>query len=308
MNTNSSARTSSSVRDSSSPPEPTDSSKPLELPDNGKSDSRVPSTCSRPEEPPVTRANTARVYDAWLGGSENLSVDRALAAEIAERAPWVPLGVKANRAFLERVVEFLARVGVDQFLDIGTGLPTARNVHQVAQDILPDVRVVYVDNDPEVVSQAQEILVGQEKVTAVLGDARDPRAVLERAAQEGGMDLSRPVALLFIAVLHFLSDDDDPSGILSSFRERLAHGSFLAVSHVTPVTGNNAPAMRQAVRMYQEKAVPFIPRNRKAVGRLFGDWELIPPGLVEIDQWRPVTKRRAEARVPALGAVARLVR
>jgi len=264
-------------------------------------------TGSAPDDRHESRANIARVYDAWLGGTENLPVDQVLAAEIAEKAPWVPLGARANRAFLERTVEFLSRVGVDQFLDIGTGLPTARNVHQVARDIVPDAKVVYVDNDPVVVSHSRELLAGEEHVTALTADARDPRTILARAADVGGLDISRPVALLFVAVLHFLNDEDDPAGVLKAFQDALAPGSFLVVSHVTPVTGHNGPAMRRAIRAYQERSLPFVARNRDEILRLFGDWELVPPGLVETDQWRPVTKRRAEARVPALGAVARLV-
>jgi len=251
------------------------------------------------------RANIARVYDAWLGGKDNYSVDRALAAEVAERTPWVPAATRANRDFLVRVVEFLTRAGVGQFLDIGTGLPTARNVHEVARDIVPDVRVVYVDNDPVVHRHAQALLAGQDGVSALRADARDPASVLEQASGAGGLDLSRPVGVLFVAVLHFLTRDDDPAGVVGTFRDALPAGSFLAVSHATGTRGRGGAAMREAVRVYREQVVPVVPRDRAEILRLFDGWELVPPGLVGIDRWQPVTERRGGTRVPVLGGVAR---
>jgi hypothetical protein len=190
------------------------------------------------------RASPARVYDCWLGGKDHVAADRSVAEQVRRGAPWIVGAARANRAFLVRAVEFLVRAGVDQFLDIGTGLPTARNVHEVAQDIDPGARVVYVDDDPVVVAHARALLARQDGVGAVHGDARDPARILEQAYGVGGLDLSRPVGLLFVAVLHFLSDRDDPAGVLETFAEVLPSGSFLGLSHLTPVTRTGAQGLR----------------------------------------------------------------
>ena len=252
------------------------------------------------------RANVARVYDCLLGGKDHFEADRVVAERIGQGAPWIPAGARANRAFLVRAVECLVRAGVDQFLDIGTGLPTARNVHEVARDISPNVRVVYVDHDPVVVCHARALLARQDGVCAVEADARDPAGVLEQACGVGGLDLSRPVGLLFVAVLHFVAEAEDPDGILRAFARVLPSGSFLVLSHGLSITGRGASRRRQALLAYQQDTAPVTLRSRRRITELFDGWDLVPPGLVEIDQWRPVTRRPTRTRVPVLAGVARL--
>jgi len=252
------------------------------------------------------RANAARVYDCWLGGKDNYAVDRAVATRIGHLAPWIPAGARANRAFLERAVGFATRAGIRQFLDIGSGLPTVRNVHEIAGDIVPDIRVVYVDNDPVACARARALLARAPGVSAVLADARSPGTLLERAIGTGGLDLERPVAVLLVAVLHFLSDSDDPAALLDLLRQALTPGSLLVISHPTPVTGRHGAATRRAVRAYQEHAVDVAPRTREQIHRFLSGWELLPPGLVGVDQWRPVTRRRPTVRVPMLAGTAKL--
>jgi len=252
------------------------------------------------------RANAARVYDCWLGGKDNYAVDRAVARQVAHLAPWIPQGARANRAFLERAVGFATRTGIRQFLDIGSGLPTARNVHEVAGDIVPDNTVVYVDNDPVVCARARALLACRPGVSAVLADARCPGVLLERAVRTGGLDLERPMAVLLVALLHFLPEEDAPLALLDVLHRALAPGSLLILSHPTPVTGRHSTAMRRAVRAYQEHATDVTPRDREHLHRFLTGWELLPPGLVEVDQWRPVTRRHPTVRVPMLAGVAKL--
>jgi hypothetical protein len=229
----------------------------------------------------------ARVYDVWLGGKDNFAADRA-AAEMGQRVfPSVTRSVKANREFLARVVEFLAAdSGIRQFLDIGTGLPSANNTHEVAQRIAPDARVVYVDNDPIVLRHAQALLTSTTPgVTAYIdADLRDPAKILAEAAKT--LDFTKPVAVMLLAVLHFVSDDHDPQNIMDTLMDAVPAGSYLVLSHTArDVMPEQMETFVQA--MNKDLAEPAVHRNREEVAGFFGGLELIEPGLVTISEWRP---------------------
>jgi hypothetical protein len=229
----------------------------------------------------------ARVYDVWLGGKDNFAADRA-AAEMGQRVfPSVTRSVKANREFLARVVEFLAaESGIRQFLDIGTGLPSANNTHEVAQRIAPDARVVYVDNDPIVLRHAQALLTSTTPgVTAYIdADLRDPAKILAEAAKT--LDFTKPVAVMLLAVLHFVSDDHDPQNIVDTLMDAVPAGSYLVLSHTArDIMPEQMETFVQA--MNKDLAEPAVHRSREEVAGFFGGLELIEPGLVTISAWRP---------------------
>ena len=181
----------------------------------------------------VERPSQARIYDYLLGGSLNFAADREAARQLIAMVPDVPLVAQANRAFLRRGVDFLARAGVRQFLDIGSGIPTRGNVHEIARQVAPDARVVYVDIDPVAVTHSRQILAGDDRTTAIQEDARHPEHILDHPDVHRLLDLTRPVAVLLVSVLHFIADSDDPAGILARLRKAVAPGSYLVLSHVT---------------------------------------------------------------------------
>jgi hypothetical protein len=249
-------------------------------------------------------AHPARIYDALLGGKDNFAADRA-AAEAGLRAfPASGMSVRANRAFLARAVEYLAReAGMRQFLDIGTGLPSANNTHEVAQAIDPASRIVYVDNDPIVLAHAEALLTSSEPgVTAYIdADLRDPGKILSQASRT--LDFSQPVAVMLIGVLHFIPDSEDPQGIVDALTGAVCPGSHLTVSHITK---DDYPEMEAFTRAVNDgTAAKSVLRTREEVSRFFRGLELIDPGVVQISKWRP--RSDAEASVPAalLGGIAR---
>ena len=250
-------------------------------------------------------ANIARVYDYWLGGKDNYQADREAGDAVAESAPWIVSGVRANRSFLCRAVKDLALAGVDQFVDIGSGLPTARNVHEVAQAVNPAARVVYVDNDVLVATFARALLATDERTVAIEGDAREPARIIDDLELRGHIDWARPVAVLFVAVLHFLTDDDDPGARVATFREVMTPGSHLVISHVTPGTEEQKPGMDTAVTTYRASTGEFTTRTREQITRLFDGFDLIPPGLVGVDRWR-AWSNRPDGHLPMLAGVGRL--
>ncbi|GAA4832577.1 SAM-dependent methyltransferase [Saccharopolyspora rosea] len=233
----------------------------------------------------VSRPSAARVYDVHLGGSHNFRVDRELAEESARLMPSLPAVLRENRSFLRRVVDFLARSGVTQFLDLGSGIPTIGNVHEIAQRINPECRVVYVDWDLVAVAHSQAILRGNARAVAIRADFREPGYVLAHHDVERLLDLSRPVAVLFFAVLHFLPDSDDPAGLVARYVRRLASGSYVALSHACD--DDIAPTTEEAARIYGERIGGFHMRSKSDVAGLFGDLPLVPPGLVDLTEWRP---------------------
>ena len=270
-------------------------------------------TDSRPAagaEPPAgidtTVAHPARVYDYWLGGTNNFPADREAAERVLAATPGLRARVQANRAFLARVVRYLAaEAGIRQFLDVGTGIPAANNTHEVAQAAAPDSRVVYVDNDPIVLFHAQELLASApEGATQYIeGDLRDPGAILEAAA--GTLDLTRPAALMLLGVLHLIGDSEEPYRIVAGLMDALAPGSYLAISH--PASDIHAAAQAEAQKRYNERvATPQTLRNRAEVTRFFDGLDLVPPGVVYVHAWRPDPGDVAPADgVSAHGGVAR---
>jgi S-adenosyl methyltransferase len=236
-------------------------------------------------DPSVPQA--ARVYDAWLGGKDHYVADREAAARVVEVRPQVVAAAQANRRFLVRAVRYLAQCHrVTQFLDIGTGLPASYNTHQIAQDVDPWSRVVYVDHDPVVMAHARALLTSSpEGSCAYLHcDLRDTAHILRNAAHT--LDLTRPVAVLLLAVLHFVPDADDPAGIVAGLARNLAPGSCVAISHLT---GDFAPeAVSGGVDAYNKLVpTPVIARTHAQVTGLFAGLPLVAPGVVPVSEWRP---------------------
>jgi hypothetical protein len=229
-------------------------------------------------------ATAARMYDYYLGGHDNFAADRIAALKVLEAAPEIARLARENRKFLGRAVRFLAgEVGIRQFLDLGTGLPTRGNIHQVAQEVDPGCRVVYVDNDPMVLAHSRALKTGPG--TAVIqADMRDPDAILGNSQTRDLIDFEQPVAVLFVAVLHFLSDRDDPPAIVARFLSVAAPGSYLVISHAT--SGTRPHAADQAAAAYASTANPATPRDHDEIHAFFRGTDLIDPGLVPVQLWR----------------------
>jgi hypothetical protein len=241
-----------------------------------------------PPEINTGTAHPARVYDYWLGGKDNFAADRELGNAIIKAMPSTVSAARANRAFLGRAVRYLAgEAGIRQFLDIGTGIPTAGNTHKVAQAAAPEARVVYVDNDPIVLAHARALMPSDPAgATAFIqADLRDPGKILASPVLRATLDLGQPVALMLIAILHFLAVEDDPCGIVAELLGALPSGSYLAVTHSTAdfspgeVTGV-AEATRQA-------GVRYTPRSQAEVAAFFDGLDLVDPGVVPVLAWRP---------------------
>jgi len=245
------------------------------------------------------------MYDYLLGGKDHFEADREAIAGLLKSVPNARTGARENRAFLGRAVRYLvAEAGIRQFLDIGSGLPTASNVHEVAQRVAPDARVVYVDNDPIVLLHAQALLRGTpEGATGYLqADLRDPGAILDRAAAL--LDFGQPVAVMLLGVLHLIQDAEDPWGIVARLMAAMPPGSYLTISH--PAIDIHQ-SQANAQRVYNERvATPQTLRTREQVARFFTGLELVDPGLVQVHQWRPDPGDSApEGTMSAHGAVAR---
>jgi hypothetical protein len=244
---------------------------------------------SRPEWAPygvdLDRPNAARVYDYYLGGAHNFAADRTMAEQALADWPELPLIMRANRAFMRRAVRFLIDAGVRQFLDLGSGIPTAGNVHEVARAAAPDSRVVYVDIDPVAVAHSRAILGDDPRVVAAQADLRDPPAVLDLVRREGWLDLSQPVAVLLVAVLHFVPDGDDPGCIIAAYREAIAPGSYLAICHAS-ADGQGERAEKHRA-LYARTPTPMTMRSREQIDALMKGFEPVPPGLVHMTRWRP---------------------
>jgi hypothetical protein len=234
----------------------------------------------------IRQANTARVYDYWLGGSHNFLADQDLGRAIVAVEPNARAGARANRAFLGRAVRFLAAAGIRQFIDIGSGIPTQGNVHEVAQEASPGARVAYADIDPVAIAHSKAILAGNENAAIIEGDARDPHKILADPAVRRLIDFGQPVGLLLVMVLHFIADADDPWQIVATLRDALPSGSYLVLAHAT---SDSRPAVAQAAEtVYNRSASSDIHmRTRADIMRLLEGFELLDPGLVYIPQWRP---------------------
>jgi hypothetical protein len=231
-------------------------------------------------------AHPARVYDYWLGGKDNFAADREAAERVLAVTPGLRFRVQANRAFLARAVRYLAaEAGIRQFLDIGTGIPSANNTHEVAQAVAPDSRIVYVDNDPIVLTHARALLAGGPagSIQYIDGDLRDGAAIMEVAART--LDFGRPVGLMLLGILHLIQDDEDPYRIVAGLMDALPSGSYLAISH--PASDID-PSQAEAQKRYNERvSTPQTLRTREAVTRFFDGLELVPPGVVYVHTWHP---------------------
>jgi S-adenosyl methyltransferase len=248
----------------------------------------------------TTRINTgvpnpARIYDYFLGGKDNFPADREVAEQVVAIAPVARDIVEDNRAFLRRAVRLLAgEAGIRQFIDLGSGLPTQGNVHEIAQAVAPDARVVYVDNDAMVVTHSRALLAG-DNTAAIEADLRDPDSVMRHPEVRELIAFDQPIALLLMAILHFVPDDEDPYGIVARFRDALPAGSYLALSHGTrdiPARPDMSPeAMAEmgakVERLYQLTTASLVTRTHAQVERFFDGFDLLDPGLVEIQLWRP---------------------
>ena len=247
----------------------------------------------------------ARVYDYWLGGKDNFAADRELGEQTLQAYPNLVFSVRANRAFLARTVRFLAgEAGIRQFLDIGTGIPTANNTHEVAQHIAPESRIVYVDNDPVVLSHARALLKSSpEGACAYLdADLRDPDAIIAAAA--GTLDFGQPVAVMLIAVMHFIGDDAEASAIISRLTAACVPGSYVALSHAASDIDaeQQSEMVRRLNKSVAEKATL---RDHAGVTRLFDGLDLVEPGLVRVSDWRPDSDLEAARPTGLWGGVGR---
>jgi SAM-dependent methyltransferase len=237
-----------------------------------------------PADVDIERPSPARIYDYFLGGSHNFAADRALAEQFIAAAPDTRLMARANRAFLHRAVRFLVDVGVRQFLDLGSGMPSRGSVHEIAHRAAPQARVVYVDIDPVAVAHSQAILAGNDRAGVIQADLRHPATVLNHPVR-AMLDLDQPAAVLLVSVLHFVADADEPAAIVARYAEALAPGSYLVISHLT--TEANPQQMAAGARLSQRAAIPATPRSRTAVTSLFSGLTLVEPGLVWAPLWRP---------------------
>jgi hypothetical protein len=238
-----------------------------------------------PEGIDIERPSAARIYDYWLGGSHNFAVDRETARQVTAIMPDTPLVMQANRAFLHRAVSYLVDAGVRQFLDIGSGIPTLGNVHEVAQKTAPDARVVYVDIDPVAVAHSQHILAGNDLATVVHEDLRHPDRILAHPDVRRLLDFDRPVAVLLLAVLHFIDDAGDPAALVARLRDAVVPGSYLVLSHGT--TDGMPDEAARSMEVLRRTSTPPTSRSRAEVARLFAGFDLVGPGLVWAPQWRP---------------------
>lgn len=242
----------------------------------------------------TSRPHPARMYDYYLDGWDNYEVDRQAAERVIEVHPQVRLSARANRAFLRRAVREVVGGGIRQIIDVGTGIPTSPNTHEVAREVAPDVKVAYVDNDPIVATHAGAKLTNAGGAGFALGDVRDPGAILADPVVRELIDFDRPVALLLVAVLHFVKDEEDPAGIVAAFAEALPSGSCLVLSHATgePYEAYEAGRTDEAARdgvldVYKNATATLNLRGRTEIAPLFGPFTLLDPGLVRVPLWRP---------------------
>ena len=263
-----------------------------------------------PPEIDTSRPHPARMYDYYLGGKNHFAADREVAARLLAAVPSVRTGARENRAFLGRAVRFLAaEMGIRQFLDIGTGLPTAESVHEVAQSVAPSSRVVYVDNDPLVLAHARALLTSSPdgRTAYIQADLRDPEAILGNPVTREVLDFSQPIALMLVAILQFMPDEFKPTHSIATLVDALPAGSYVVASHVSAENLDSAGAA-EGTRAYQASGVPLQLRNSDEFASLvFSGLEMVPPGVVLVSEWRPegTGPRPTPAEVPMYGGVAR---
>ncbi|GII52599.1 hypothetical protein Pth03_09880 [Planotetraspora thailandica] len=233
----------------------------------------------------MTRPSVARMYDYYLGGKDNFEIDRAAVRRVEEAMPEIRQLAQENRAFLRRAVRYMTRQGIRQFIDIGSGLPTAGNTHEIAQEITPDARVVYVDNDPVVLVHGRAILATDDNTAVASADMRRPAEVLEHPETAKLIDFNEPVGVLMIAMVHFLTTEER-APVMDHLRDALPSGSYIAATHVTG-DGHSADAVAQIETVYASTPTPIYFREHGEVARFFDGFDLVDPGLVTIDTWHP---------------------
>lgn len=260
------------------------------------------------EEIDTSRPHPARMYDYFLGGRDNYEVDREAAHRVLDIAPDVIDGARANRDFLRRAVTYLVEGGVRQIIDIGTGIPTSPNTHEIANAVSPEVRVAYIDNDPIVATHAGARLLGTGNTGFFLGDMRDPQTILGHPTIGELIDVDQPVALLLVSVMHFVTHEEDPAGMIAAYREALPAGSHLVLSHAT---GDfHLDEVDDVLEVYKKATASLTARSHAEVLALFEGFELLDPGLVQVPLWHPDGPPPSPAdlrRIPVYGAVARKV-
>ena len=243
---------------------------------------------TRPDDPEA-RPSPARMYDYFLGGSHNFPADRAAAERVIALAPETPLIAQANRAFLRRAVTALLAQGIDQFLDLGSGIPTVGNVHEVAQEAHPGARVVYVDIDPVAVTHSAALLAGNPHATVIQADARRPETILGHPEVRRLLDFGRPLGVLLVGFLYFIPDDAEATGLVRGLRDALAPGSYIVISHAINELAERMPAkaIEDGLEVYRHSTHPVALRGRAQVARFFEGLTLVEPGLVDMPLWRP---------------------
>lgn len=233
----------------------------------------------------LSSPSAARVYDFWLGGANNFAVDREIGERIVEAVPQIPVAARANRSFLRRAVRWCVDFGIDQFLDLGSGIPTVGNVHEVAQADNPLARVAYVDNEPVAVAHSRNLLNGNERASITQADLRAVDQVLASDGVQSLLDFDRPIAVLMLMVLQYFPDTEQAADFVRRYRERMPPGSVFVLSHITdddPVVDGS-----EATRLSESMATPSYTRTRDEFGALLGDVSLVEPGIVFAQQWHP---------------------
>jgi hypothetical protein len=254
----------------------------------------------------ATTPNVARMYDYFLSGKDNFAADRQAAEQLIATMPELPAIARCNRQFVGRVIRFLAgEAGIRQFLDIGTGLPTQENVHTVAQQITPGARVVYVDNDPVVCCHGHALLASGDRVAMVQADLRAPGDIVDHPTVRNMIDFDEPLAVICTCVLHFVPDEAEPYRIVAQLRDRMAPGSYLAISHGTMEDLGRLDDAAKAVSIYSRSSAQLTLRSLDGVGRFFDGFDLVEPGLTWITQWRPESESATDPAQPLRGAVGR---
>jgi hypothetical protein len=240
-----------------------------------------------PDDVPLEKPSAARIYDYFLGGYHNFDQDRAVAEQLLQLFPDMFLTAQVNRSFLRRAIYYLLENGIDQFLDIGSGIPTMGNVHEVAQAINPEARVVYVDIDPVAVAHCRSMLASNERAVAIRADVREPEVILQHDKVRRMLDFERPLGLLMVALLHYVVDDDVALRSVDRLRQALAPGSYMVVAHTTILESARQDGTQAAGLDIFRRASDTVVRTRDEVRRFFGDWALVEPGVVPTPLWRP---------------------
>jgi S-adenosyl methyltransferase len=259
-----------------------------------------------PQHIDLEKPNAARIYDYYLGGACNFEQDREFAEKFLEIVPNVDKSFRANREFLGRAVRFCVDAGIRQFLDIGSGIPTVGNVHEIAQAMAPECRVVYVDNEPVAVAHSEAILEGNDNATILHADLSDPGTILNSQSAGRLLDFDQPMALLMVAVLHFVPESADPHTSVARYLEPMAPGSYFVISHGTVAELDDVPPGSE--HHYDQTTTPFISRTRRQIMDFTAGTELVEPGLVWVPEWRPESPEDVgdhPERIGIMGAVGR---